>query len=148
MLDPCNKYTIPMPRTPSTPTKTARTPTKTANTPNIDLCSFVARQFPPRKFTYFSGVQFTGQKMRWCTKNDKYEVWLPQLQGRLGKLVCSDKLCCMAWVVLHCIQCIVWVGLGCFQLHCYSKSNPEWLLWHFGIKKGDLDWMKLDSSAS
>ena len=28
-----------------------------------------------RKFTHFSGVQFTGQKLRWRTKNDKYEVW-------------------------------------------------------------------------
>ena len=27
-----------------------------------------------RKFTHFSGVQFTGQKMRWRTKNNKYQV--------------------------------------------------------------------------
>ena len=27
-----------------------------------------------RKFTHFSGIQSTGQKMRWRTKNDKYEV--------------------------------------------------------------------------
>ena len=27
-----------------------------------------------RKFTHFSGVQFIGQKTRWRTKNDKYQV--------------------------------------------------------------------------
>ena len=34
-------------------------------------CSFC------RKFTHFSGVQFTGKKMRWHRKNDKYEVCTP-----------------------------------------------------------------------
>ena len=32
----CNKYTIPMRKTPSTPTKPETTPTKTASTPNND----------------------------------------------------------------------------------------------------------------
>ena len=27
-----------------------------------------------RKFAHFAGVQFTGQKMQWRPKNDKYEV--------------------------------------------------------------------------
>ena len=27
-----------------------------------------------RKFTHFSGIQFTGQKMRWRTQNDKYQI--------------------------------------------------------------------------
>ena len=41
----CNKYTIPMQETPSTPTKPASTPTKTASTPNINLSCFVTMQF-------------------------------------------------------------------------------------------------------
>ena len=49
------------------------TPTKTAHTANINLGCFVIMQFC-RKFTHFSGVRFTGQKMRWRTKNDKYQV--------------------------------------------------------------------------
>ena len=47
------------------------TPKKT----NIDLRCFVAMQFC-REFTHIFGVPFTGLKIWWRTKNDKYEVWL------------------------------------------------------------------------
>ena len=50
--------------------KTASTPTKTASTVNIDLRDAIF----VKKFTHFSGVPFTDQKMWWHTKNDKYEV--------------------------------------------------------------------------
>ena len=41
---------------------------------NVDVCCFIERQILSQNITPF-GVQFTGLKMLWRTKNYKYEVW-------------------------------------------------------------------------
>merc|ERR1712077_86528 len=72
-------------KTPSTPIKTTSTPIKTPNAPtktpststkNTDLRCFVARQFLSRIYALFWCTIFKGLKMRWCTKKDKYKVWV------------------------------------------------------------------------
>ena len=83
------KYTIPMPKTSSMPNKTPSTsiktpsaltetsgmPTKTPCTPNLNLCCFVARLFLLRIGTFWRTFCRL-KKMQWCTKNDKYQVWV------------------------------------------------------------------------
>ena len=79
-------------KTPSTPNKTQSTPTKIPSTPNkTPSAQFQSKEYAKkqiliyavlsrcnfcRKFTHFFGVPFTGLKIWWRTKNDKYEVWL------------------------------------------------------------------------
>ena len=69
----CNKYTIPIQKTPSTATKTATMSTK--KVPNVDVCRFAAMQFLPQIYTLFWRTIY--RPKTWCrTKNDKYEVCL------------------------------------------------------------------------
>ena len=63
----CNKYTIPMQRT-------ATTPTKTASTANIDLRCFVAMQFLSQIYTLFWRTIYRS-KSAVAYKNDKYQVY-------------------------------------------------------------------------
>ena len=56
-----------------------------------------------RKFTQFSGVQFTGQEMRWRTKNDKYQVW----SGQFHTLAMVLKVF-LVWRGAHAINSEEW----------------------------------------
>ena len=70
----CNKYTIPMKKTPSKSTKTANTPIKTPSTPNINLCCFVALKVLSQIYTLF------WRTIYWCkvypTKTFSNEAYL------------------------------------------------------------------------
>ena len=67
---------------PSTPTKhRVRQPKYQVRQAKYQVCqpkiyAVLSRGNFCRKFTHFFGVLFAGQKIWWCTKKDKYEVWL------------------------------------------------------------------------
>jgi len=58
-----------------------------------------------REFTNFFGVPFTGLKIWWRTKNDKYEVWAGEQSEVIAKVILDmfvnvAKLCLLGVVVI------------------------------------------------